>query len=147
MELFCGLTCLKNLRARREVVFPVWFSLTPSLNVTLARYPMYLPNSCPSGKKKVEQPEIFLKGLKLGDDFVRQGTVETPVTKGSSSRIGWIKHSYNTMTIASSWMTNNLSWSWLQWGFISQATGVSSSGSGHKSSWTSYESINRSLTD
>ena len=58
---------------------------------------------------KVYRPEIFFEGLKLGDDFVRQGTVETPVTKGSSSRIGWIKHSYNTMTIASSWMTNNLS--------------------------------------
>ena len=50
---------------------------------------MYLPNSCPSGKKKVEQPEIFLKGLKLGDDFVCQGTVETPATKGSS-RLDWL---------------------------------------------------------
>ena len=34
---------------------------------------------------------------------------------------------------------SNLSWSLLQCGFMAQATGVSSSGSGHKSSWTPWE--------
>ena len=37
---------------------------------------------------KVYQPEIFFEGLKLGDDFVRQGAVETPATKVSLRSIG-----------------------------------------------------------
>ena len=37
---------------------------------------------------KFDQPEVFLEGLKLGDDFVRQGTVETPAAKRSLSSIG-----------------------------------------------------------
>ena len=33
------------------------------------------------------QPEVCLEGLKLGDDLVCQGAVETPAAKGLSSRI------------------------------------------------------------
>ena len=35
---------------------------------------------------KVDQPEVFFKGLKLGDDFVCQGTVETPAEKRISEQ-------------------------------------------------------------
>ena len=35
---------------------------------------------------KVYRPEIFFEGLKLGDDFVCQGTVETPAEKRISEQ-------------------------------------------------------------
>ena len=48
---------------------------------------------------KLDQPQVILEGLKLGNDLVCQGAVETPAAKGLSSRI--------LMTIWETWQYQN----------------------------------------